>query len=502
MSGERSQDVELLLLCGKARDESLTPDDAKRLDELLQSSDRAKSLYVQYMSIVSLLESRGMSVAEPAAQASEVDDLFAELLAFEQAAEAEVVEPPKAVGAVIKSETKPWQIGGALCYLANRPAVWGVVAAVLAFALLLVVVFIGGPAVSPVAEDTVNTPSSSPQAVATLTAEHAAVWAEGALARGSQLRAGQRMTLTQGFAEITTVRGAVVILEAPATIELTESDNAIRLHTGKLVGICEADSSKGFVVTTPAARIVDIGTHFGINATPESTQVQVYKGSVHASLLHNSGIEPSPVLVTARQALLLRADEVPRRVTFDPQRDTTALKLASRILTEVHDPASIPADLRPGVVEADALQIFVEHKGLTLTQHLPVDLHVSGQAVQAKWTDAPAVPAGSRVDVYLLHFDPVDVAGRRIIDGDFTARFDRPIVAVVGSAPLLHGSDKILKRETTRYPQERINSSLEKGEFVNFKVSPDGRSLQFKLTVGDQFIDQLRVITETEDAGS
>jgi hypothetical protein len=125
--------------------------------------------------------------------------------------------------------------------------------------------------------------------VATITATHNAVWASpqtesasalGSLTPGSLLRAGDRLTLTQGFAEMTTRRGAVAILEAPATIELTDSDNAIRLHTGKIVGLCHTESSKGFVVRTDHADITDLGTEFGVEVSKDNLTTTVFVGEV------------------------------------------------------------------------------------------------------------------------------------------------------------------------------------------------------------------------------
>jgi ferric-dicitrate binding protein FerR (iron transport regulator) len=140
--------------------------------------------------------------------------------------------------------------------------------------------------------------------VATITATHNATWAEGASAPGSQLRAGQRLTLTAGFAEITTHRGAIAILEAPATIELLDNDNALRLHTGKLVGICETPSSKGFVVRTPHMDITDLGTRFGIDLTDRDvTEVHVIEGSVEAS-------RPIAGSTGSQRVLLMRGDAV------------------------------------------------------------------------------------------------------------------------------------------------------------------------------------------------
>jgi hypothetical protein len=133
-----------------------------------------------------------------------------------------------------------------------------------------------------------ETPDVSAKAVvATLTAGRDAVWDRRP---GQDLYAGQRFTLTRGFAEITTKRGAVAILQAPATIELFDNDNAIRLHTGKLVGICETESSKGFVVRTPHMDITDIGTRFGVDASEFTTETHVYQGAVEVAMPTSRGV--------------------------------------------------------------------------------------------------------------------------------------------------------------------------------------------------------------------
>ena len=116
MSDQPTKHVELLLLCGKVRDDALTAEDAARLDALLQANDQAKQLYVRYMSVVSLLESRGVGQPAAADNTSTDDamehDVLAELLALEQAAEAELVEPIKAVRLNVPGEQTPWQLGG------------------------------------------------------------------------------------------------------------------------------------------------------------------------------------------------------------------------------------------------------------------------------------------------------------------------------------------------------------------------------------------------------
>ncbi|MGB0767798.1 MAG: FecR domain-containing protein [Phycisphaeraceae bacterium] len=158
---------------------------------------------------------------------------------------------------------------------------------------------------SPLAIDrsTPNLELATPALVATLTAEQDATWAGGDVTPGSPLRAGTRLTLTQGFAEITTQRGAVAILEAPATIELTHNDNALRLHTGKLVGICETESSKGFIVRTPHMDVTDLGTRFGVDASEATfTELHVFEGEVEAKR-NDSDTPAEPQLLVAGQAV-------------------------------------------------------------------------------------------------------------------------------------------------------------------------------------------------------
>jgi hypothetical protein len=197
--------------------------------------------------------------------------------------------------------------------LRTKVGMIGSIAAVLVLGVVLYAAIFGTgttPDSPDIADQAPNTPAveeSSP--VATLTGEHNATWSEGALATGSQLRAGDRLTLTAGFAEITTNDGAVAIVEAPATIELLDNDNALRLHSGKLVGICETDASKGFVVRTPYIDITDLGTRFGVDATSvEKTEVHVFEGEVRVSLLDQQQQVITARVVKQFEAVSARSD--------------------------------------------------------------------------------------------------------------------------------------------------------------------------------------------------
>ena len=133
--------------------------------------------------------------------------------------------------------------------------------------------------------------------VATLIRTLDAVWAErhvevrtgeahapAPLTGGAELREGDRYTLTQGFAQLDTKRGAIVVLEAPCEIELL-GENHVKLTRGRLVGECPTNRSRGFTVFSPNSRIVDIGTKFEIHVTGDQREeVTVYDGHVELSV--------------------------------------------------------------------------------------------------------------------------------------------------------------------------------------------------------------------------
>ncbi|MEM9109550.1 MAG: LamG-like jellyroll fold domain-containing protein [Planctomycetota bacterium] len=157
-------------------------------------------------------------------------------------------------------------------------------------------------------------PSPDPnRAVATLTGQVQAEWVtkngQGAMPDRMLLGVNQRLALTQGFAEITTNRGAKVLLQAPATIETTDSDNAIRLHRGKLVGRCETPSSKGFVVHAPGMDVVDLGTVFGVAADEANgSTVKVMEGSVRVEPAKTSPLAFEPVVLLSNEARRVMPD--------------------------------------------------------------------------------------------------------------------------------------------------------------------------------------------------
>ncbi|MEM9345953.1 MAG: FecR domain-containing protein [Planctomycetota bacterium] len=297
----QAPETRLIELIVRTRLDTPSPDDVVELQSLLQDP-RLRRLYLELMNLQGHLETVHTRQAEQAGndRLAEVDSEDI-LLALRQTEEdAPVVRYPKFEWEADPSTTKHQADGltlrataSAVSYLLRSQVkkhrvLISSVAAVLVLGAVLSLSLLSGPDETEPPPEITGTPTTqnAKPVVATLTDTRNALWsgsAEGALVPGSLLRAGDRFTLNQGFATITTQRGAIAILEAPATIELIDHDNALRLQSGRLLGICEAPSSKGFLVRTPHMDITDLGTRFGVDAELKATEVHVFEGEVQAA---------------------------------------------------------------------------------------------------------------------------------------------------------------------------------------------------------------------------
>jgi len=117
---------------------------------------------------------------------------------------------------------------------------------------------------------------------------HDAVWAAGERrAAGQALHAGT-LRLESGVVRIDFDAGAVVILEGPAALDLRTSASA-HLLRGRLTARAEG-GARGFRITSPGMRVVDLGTEFAVDRSLEdSAEVHVFDGLVEAVLIDERG---------------------------------------------------------------------------------------------------------------------------------------------------------------------------------------------------------------------
>lgn len=136
--------------------------------------------------------------------------------------------------------------------------------------------------------------------------------------RGAKLPTG-RIALNAGMAEITFAGGAVAVLEAPAVLELRGPANGF-LHAGRLV-MRVPPGATGFIMETEKARLLDIGTEFGVGVGDGGdTLVQVFDGIVVVDFHDETG--DTQQRLTAGQTVQVggSAGPVPRALAPSEQR--------------------------------------------------------------------------------------------------------------------------------------------------------------------------------------
>jgi hypothetical protein len=167
---------------------------------------------------------------------------------------------------------------------------------------------------------------------------------------GDSLNAG-RLRIASGAMELQFKRGATLVVEGPADVQLI-SDNAAFLHSGKVTAHVPKQA-QGFKVTAPHVAVTDLGTEFGLSAMSNApAEVHVFSGVVEMArrtadaktLTQGQGARVQGKRVrnmTADRSAFLFEEEVVEREAAE-QRETyrvwknAALELSNDRATLIH----------------------------------------------------------------------------------------------------------------------------------------------------------------------
>ncbi len=278
---------ELRTLCSATVEGTLTPEQSRRLEELVLADPAARRFVVEQLNLHASLK---WAAGDP------------QMLGRESEAPAEPLRSAR-------QEPRPPKNRLA------KVAGWVVAASLL--------VGIGFGAYS----------RTLPRDFARLVDANGCKWESGTLPTESGARLGiGRLRLAEGVARVVFDNGAELRVEGPADIEL-QAGNRCTLHAGRLVAHCP-ETARGFFVDTPSASLKDLGTEFGVSVTDGKTaDVQVFEGRVDVThgktgqvekLLTGRGMRFTPDAATA----LDPKSEGPRPVDV-----ATSLPPGQRLLT-------------------------------------------------------------------------------------------------------------------------------------------------------------------------
>jgi hypothetical protein len=287
-------------------EESITPEQVRRLEELILTRPEAEAYYVQYMSLFADLAGR-FGVMPARAERSLRDR----------------------VGAGGQGAKGPEPSGRRFRLPAPRRLL--VAASGLAAGLLLALLLWPRP------PGTVTSPAKAAEAedntVAVLLQAPGAEWQDTGLPTrtGAPLPPGW-LSLKAGYAHLEFYSGATVILEGPAEFQLISRTEAYCAR-GKLRATVPAQA-QGFTIGSPQLDLVDRGTEFGLEvAAGGKTEVHVFQGKVD---LYDAGTdrEAKPRQeVTTGQGVRLEGPGV-RVIAPNPAAFRTARELAEQALEE------------------------------------------------------------------------------------------------------------------------------------------------------------------------
>ncbi len=100
------------------------------------------------------------------------------------------------------------------------------------------------------------------------------------LREGAAVR-NERCRLKAGSVELLTSRGVRMVIEAPAEFQFLSAQELV-FHRGR-ISAHVAESARGFTVLTPTGKVIDLGTEFGVEVSPEgNSELHVFEGEVIA----------------------------------------------------------------------------------------------------------------------------------------------------------------------------------------------------------------------------
>ncbi|MBN2210354.1 MAG: FecR domain-containing protein [Sedimentisphaerales bacterium] len=281
-----SSERELINLLGEMRDEQLSPEKVRRLEELLIDHPERQRYYIEHAFLCTDLHFQyiGPTINDVMHTLGSQQDSSEELDFFRK-----VIEEDLALASSVIENKQEQTYAERKNYISKRLTRKNIfsfllkAAAVLMFSLAMIYL-----------DSLLKREKTKPQIVAMVSDSINAKWGNSAsISPGSWLYAdGMPLSLQEGLVKVRFDQGADVILEAPCEFKLL-STNKMNLNQGRLYAKV-TPKGYGFTVVAPGCTIVDLGTEFGVIATTEGlSEAHVLEGQVELWEQTASGRNPT-----------------------------------------------------------------------------------------------------------------------------------------------------------------------------------------------------------------
>ncbi|HOK65188.1 MAG TPA: hypothetical protein PK054_04675 [Anaerohalosphaeraceae bacterium] len=306
-------EFELGLLIVEALEGEITPERFSVLEKRLQSDPSAAEQYLEEVMNSAALMWRAQSLYAEAMQSESGEDtqFLAALGEYEKTAPAVLIEPEEKP---IPVETRP---PVQVRKQKSRFSLAAAAAALAAMVLLLVWLELR--------------PAAAEEPAARIADALGAVWdSEGGGGREPEglLYAGSRpFVLKEGYVRLTYEDGAEAVIEGPARFQIKGLEE-LGLSYGQVYVRCPV-SATGFSVSTPAMKVIDLGTEFGVKVSGVgSAQVHMLKGRASVIVGGTKGGPRQSILVQEGQAKQAAPDGPIQDIRL--QKDLFVRQISSR----------------------------------------------------------------------------------------------------------------------------------------------------------------------------
>lgn len=347
--------------------------------------------------------------------------------------------------------------------------------------------------------------SDASQPIAVVTHSVGAYREEGiAVQAGERIAAGP-LTIERGVLRLDFARGAKLAVEGPAQIEVVDEMRVV-LQSGVITATIP-ESAIGFVVDTDTARVVDLGTAFGVSVGDDgTTDVCVFEGEV--SVRRKGSTTGEPALV--REGEAVRASESSSTVDsadYEVAAFENAWPVNSGVLQTTGSIRFVSPgpDFHPGNYEDNEhIVVFPECHAVIPDEAFRVDMVDPGEYAKSRYRDKPTLQPGRRLTSYLLQLDAYPEGEnpnrRRSVRGQIT--FAKPIAGVITVDRLLRESEAVFGIPDVEYPTARTIEPRPEGDqrpgFDTLILAADQRTLFVELKENPGHLDQVRVLVESE----
>jgi hypothetical protein len=259
---------EVQTLLSALREKQIVPQQSIRLNQFLRDSDDARRLYLQHFYLSSMLHWLHDDALVGGGQPAAVNS-----------------QPPGSIAQPIQKLTSPVLgfLGRAASSL-NRPLVWSIVAVAAAFYGTFT--FISWN----LRPEKLASFAAGKTSVAVVRDATDVQWSKNAAAKSteSSILSGEPLRIESGTIELELNAGTRLVVEGPAEWSV-DGRNRVSLRAGKLLAYVP-EQAIGFTVETPTAKVVDLGTEFGVEVSADGVaNVAVLKGRVNVTPVANVG---------------------------------------------------------------------------------------------------------------------------------------------------------------------------------------------------------------------